>query len=187
MTGSIFRIGCDQVCRTADAILADGEVPDGNVEPVLMGDGQVAAESGRSPFGIRYLHGYGLRAVREDLAEGEASFRVHRHLQPQGLDGLTGEKARAIDCNGTAGNGDIGQGPGVLAPACHPLPFRSIGIIVGARAVQQSQGFGRRLVEAALSVIDAKQIEQLIRCIRRRGPGNRTLPARRDHGQRTLL
>ena len=165
----VFGVRGDDRGRTGGATLAGGQVGDRHVEPVLVGDGEVALEAGDPAVRLGHRHDNLVRTGGKDLAEHELAVFIDRYGDAHGGDRLARLDALAADSDRTAGSGDVLHLQAGFAIAAQVV---TVGAILQVRigAIKQREPLQRRLVEAALSIIDPQQIAQVLRGAGRRGP-----------------
>ena len=158
----MLRIAGDKRCRTADVVAAQGEIAHDDVEPVVDGNAQVAAEGGGTAIRIGDLDLDGMRTRRQDLLDGEFTLRVDGQLQPQRLHGLAGLEFVAVDGDGAAVHGNVAQGQAVFAVAGETLALDFVLVVETLLRLvpnEERQRLETGLVETSFVVIDAQQIE----------------------------
>ena len=182
----VVGIGGHQRRGAGRAAAGHRQVGDRHIEPIAVGDGQVALEGRRLAVRLGHRHLDLVRPWRQDLAGDEAALRVHRHGHAHGGDRLAGLHMLAADGHRTAARRDIAHAQAGLAVAGQRVASGPLGVGLGIGDVEEAERLHARLVEAALLVIDPQHIAEVLAGVRRRGPDHLAADRHGDDRQRRL-
>jgi len=141
-----------------DRVASDGQVGDGDVEPVTVGNRHIAAESRQATIGLCHADINRMRACRQNLAEHETPLFIHWRGEPQGLNRLTRRQVAAADCHRATLHRDIAQRQRVFTPARENLTRNRLAVGKRPRAGTHGQRLQRGLVEPAFAVVHPQHI-----------------------------
>ena len=173
----------DQLCRAARAVGADRQVAKGDVEPVFVGNADVALELGDSAVRLDQLHAHLVGADRQDLARGEAAMRIHRHPAAHHRYALLGPDVVAVDRHCATLHRDVADQAAVLAVHRELRGLRIFGQLHGGECQVSWTGF----VEATVGIVDTQHEAQAVIELAQHLPGERCAGRDRQYQVGCLL